>query len=142
MVVASITLIAAILSGIAYRMGGSGNYPRQARIVGVSAITCIALFLLGIHSWWLLLVMGLSCGAVSAYYQQDEKKWGYWAHGLGLSLAVLPIVFLSQHWLGFSIRCLVLTGAITLWSQFTKNAVVEEFGRGFIIVSTIPLLLI
>ena len=137
-----LVLLASILSGIFYRAGGSGNYPRQARIVGVAILTCLTLIALGIYTWWLILVMGLSCGALASSWQQDEKKWGFWAHGLGLSLALLPIAFVTHHWLGFGIRTIVLTTFITLWSQFTKWDILEESGRGAGIILSLPLLLI
>jgi hypothetical protein len=136
-------LIASIISGVCYRLGG-GGHGRLWRVFGVPfcvLLAVLACFGVNLAIWWAYVItFGATAGAVSAYYQQDEKKWGYWAHGLGLALALLPIAFVTHHWLGFSIRCLFLTGAMTLWSQFTKWDVGEEFGRGFIITASIPLL--
>jgi hypothetical protein len=143
-------LIASILSGVLYRLGGWNKGNRLYRILGVPTITCITLLTLynSVNIAWqkallpYLLTLGLTAGMISAYWGQDEKKWGFWCHGLGISLAVLPIIFITQHWLGFSIRCLVLTAFITVWSELTKWDILEEGGRGFAIVATLPLLLL
>lgn len=63
-------------------------------------------------------------------------------HGLGLSIAMLPYSIASGHYIGFALRTVLLTFLITFWSEKIGNAVVEEFGRGFFTVITIPLLLI
>ena len=138
-------LLISTTCGILYRLGGWEKGNRLFRILGCPLMTILALWgLLGLNAayWWgYLAIFGMSAGAVSAYWGQDEKKWGYWAHGLGLSLALLPIVF-TGHWLGFLIRGLGLTAGITLWSEFTKWDVLEEWGRGFLIAATLILLCI
>jgi len=142
-----LTLVLSCASAIAYRAGGSGHFPRQARIIGVPALSMALLaYLTGQIGLWLALAYFLSfgamAGAISAYWGLDEKKWGYWAHGLGLSLAMAHYAFVTGHWVGFAIRTIVLTVGITLWSQFTKWDVLEEMGRGFLITASIPLLLL
>lgn len=147
---ALIVAIGAILAGIAYRMGGSGNFPRQARIIGVSALSTLVLALI---TWkaglWLILAyvvcFGLSCGAISTYWKRkgtDAHWWNWVLHGLGLSLACLPFSIATGHYLGFGIRTIVLTALITVWSELIGNAVIEELGRGALICLTLPLLLI
>ncbi len=89
-----------------------------------------------------MLTFGLTAGAVSAYWGLDEQKWGYWAHGLGLAIAACPLAFISGHWLGFGLRTIALTALITVWSQYTSWDILEEWGRGFFIIATMPLLLI
>ncbi|MDD5356434.1 MAG: hypothetical protein PHY56_07865 [Candidatus Omnitrophica bacterium] len=136
-----------ILAGILYRMGGT-NKGTLWRDIGCSLtllLTCLSLGLTGAVLATLgayFVTFGLSWGALASYWKLDEKKWGFWAHGAGLSLAVLPIVFITGHWLGFGIRCLVLTLGITLISEFMTWDVGEEFGRGFLIIITMPLLAI
>ena len=136
--------ILAVLGGILYRMGGSGNFPRQARTVGVALLSCGFLMFLDFR-WWIFLCIPLMIGALSTYWKKKgtDAKWWNWAlHGLGLSLAMLPYVIVSGHYIGFALRTVILTALITIWSEKIGNAVVEEFGRGFFTVITIPLLLI
>lgn len=87
-----------------------------------------------------MLAFGANAGAVSAYWGIDEKKFGYWAHGLGLSLAILPVIFFTGAWFGFILRSIVLTLGITLWSEYTHWDILEEWGRGFIMVASVWLL--
>lgn len=139
-------IIASILGATAYRMGGSGNYNRLWRIMGVSFLSIVAV--ISLHGivwgyWWLyVLCFGLSCGAVASYWGLDEKKWGYWAHGLGLALALLPLAYLTGHYLGWAMRSLAIIAFITLWSQFTSWDILEECGRGAGIVFSLLLTII
>lgn len=132
-----ITLIA-ILCGVFYRLGGSSKGNRLFRILGCPL--CVVIVLLGLFwgksvpFWAYLLAFGANAGAVSAYWGQDEKKFGYWLHGLGLSLAILPVILFTGSWLGFALRTILLTSTICLWSEYTKWDVLEEWGRGFLII--------
>ena len=114
----------AILSGVFYRLGGWSKGNRLFRILGCPLcviLACMGLFWgKNVPFWTYILTFGLNAGAVSAYWGIDEKKFGYWAHGLGLSLAVLPIAYVTCCWLGFGIRTLVLTALMTLWSEYTS----------------------
>ena len=133
------------LSAFLYRRGGT-NKGTLWRDVGCSLVTLVALWLLlgfKLSYWWAyLLTFGLSWGALASYWCLDEKKWGYWAHGLGLSLAVLPFAYITGQWLGFALRTIVLTALITVWSELVGDVNWEEGGRGFLIIFTIPLILI
>jgi len=140
-----LTLLSSILMGVLYRMGGSGNYPRQARLIGVPLIMTILLGIVAGWSWWMLLSFGLTIGAISTYWKKkgSDAKWWNWAlHGLGIAVAMLPYAIGVGCYIGFGIRCVFLPVAIMLWSEIIGNAVVEEFGRGCLIGLTIPLLLI
>jgi hypothetical protein len=135
-----------VLGGLLYRFGGWEKGNRLFRILGIPFASLLAIWgILGLSLayWWAyFLTFGLTAGAVSAYWGIDEKRFGFWAHGLGLSLAVLPIAYVTGHWLGFAIRTVALTAFITIWSEYTKWDILEEFGRGFGIISTLFLLLI
>lgn len=134
------------ISGVLYRLGGKTGYNTKIRDLGCPLIALAALWLLdGLKSsyWWAyLLTYGLMFGALTAYWRLDEKRFGYWAHGLGISLAIAPFCLISGLWWGFLIRTIVLTTFITLWSEYTKWDDLEEFGRGVGIVATLPLLLL
>ena len=134
-------ILLAILSGVLYRLGGWGKGHKLFRRLGCPIVSLSALCGLMNFNWWAyLLTFGLSIGAVSSYWGIDEKKWGYWAHGLGLSLALLPIALVTKQFLGFGLRCLVLTSLMTVWSEYSSIDYIEEFGRGALIILTIPLL--
>ena len=142
-----IWLLLSILSGIAYRLGGIGKPFKSWMRDGICPlIALVALWLLvGFKSsyWWAyLLTFGLMWGALSTYWRLDEKRWGYWAHGLGISISALPIIFITGNWLGFIIRCIVLTGLITIVSKYITKDWLEEGLRGFLTIATLPLLLI
>lgn len=139
-----IITIFAVIGAILYRMGGSGNFPRQARVIGVPLLCALLLGILHFN-WWILLCIPLMIGAISTYWKKrgTDARWYHWMlHGLGLSLAMLPYAIATGHWVGFGLRTVVLTILITIWSEKISNAVVEELGRGFFILSTIPLLII
>lgn len=137
-------ILLSILSGVFYRLGGWEKGNRLFRILGCPLIALITLWLMigvVLSYWWVyLLTFGILAGAVSAYWGLDEKKWGYWAHGLGLSLALLPVALITKHYLGYGLLCLVLTSLMTIWSEYTSVDYIEEFGRGALIILTIPLL--
>lgn len=131
-------------------MGGSGKVGKwydfllntKARDIGVSLVTLGAFYILHpIMDWKIaiayLLTFGLSWGMLTAYWQQDEKRFGFWAHGLGVSLAILPLAFVTGLWIHFGIRVFVLTALITLWSEWIGEVNLEEGGRGFFIISTL-----
>ena len=136
-----------IASGIAYRAGGTSAGTKW-RDIGCSLITLATCLILGLYMGFTaflvayLITFGLSWGALASYWGLDEKKFGYWMHGLGLSLALLPIAYITGNWVGFALRTIILTALITIWSEYTKWDVLEESGRGFFITASIPLLLI
>lgn len=141
-----IVVLLSIASGVLYRLGGWDKGNRLFRILGCPLATLGAIWaILGLNSayWWAYAIaLVASGGAVSAYWGLDEKRFGYWGHGLGLSLALLPIAFITQHWLGFGIRTIVLTALITLLSEYISRDWLEEGLRGAVIIATLPLLLI
>lgn len=139
------TMILSVISAITYRMGGSGNYPRWVRQVGVCSAMTIEMIILGHLHWTLLLCFGALFGLSSTYFKKKgtDAMWWNWALvGLSFSLSMLPLVIAQGLWVGFfsrTIACIILT---TGWSQLIGNAVWEECGRGAIIILTLPLLLI
>ena len=150
-----LVIIGAFLAGVLYRAGGSGNYPRQTRIIGVPLVSLLVLGLLtGQGGLWLYLAyflsFGLSCGAVSAYWNRkdaDETYLNYYLHGLGLGFALLPYAIVTGHWLGFLIRLVVMPIILAFWTvkanKFKGRADIKsEVGRGVIIVLSILIMVI
>ncbi len=132
-----------IAGAVLYRLGGTKKGTLW-RDLGVSLLMVGYMLVLGIKApWWAyLLAFGLSWGALSAYWGLDAKKYGFWLHGLGISLAVLPIIYFTGHWLGFGIRTILLTTLITFWGDWLGAVYWEEGGRGFFTICTLPMLLL
>ena len=138
-------IVASVLSAILYRMGGAGGvYNTKYRDVGCSLLSCLLVGYLVSWHWTLILVFGLTWGALTTYWKQSPRaKWYHWLiTGAAYSLATLPFIIAEGHWVGFASRTIVLGGATMIWSELNGNAVWEEMGRGFLICATIPLLLI
>lgn len=141
----------AILSAILYRLGGMAGLNKAIRRFGCPACLIAAVGFLP-NNWssiWvyvgLIVTYLLSYGVMTTYFKGDEIdcKWYHWVFtGLGYSLAILPYVVVSGHWVGFAIRTIVLTGLVTLISEKSDNVWVEECSRGFLFVITILFLLI
>lgn len=138
-------MVLAALNGFFYRMGGSGNFPRYFRGLGMVITLIGSMALLGLFHWSLLICAGALYGLSTTYFKKkgsDAYYWNWLLVGFAFSISILPFCIFNGHWLGFSIRTVVCTALVTLWSQFIGNAVIEEFGRGFICIATLPLLLI
>lgn len=143
----TISILCSILAGILYRMGGANDYNTKFRDLGVSYIMYInMLAFVGLKHWLSLLwCFVLLFASLTTYWKKDGKDayWYNWLFtGLGYSLAMLPFSIVSHNWLGFYLRTALLTLFIMCWSETMENAIWEEFGRGFFINATLPLLLI
>jgi hypothetical protein len=138
-------LVLAAIAAVTYRMGGSSNYHRWIRPVGLASCACLALMSLGYIHWVLILTFGAFYGMSTSYYKakEEDATWINWLLvGLAFSLSVLPCVLVYHLWLGFAIRTVVCTTLIVIWSETNGNVVWEEGGRGVIPIITLPLLLI
>jgi hypothetical protein len=148
----SLWLILSIIGGFLYRAGGASWGNTKFRDAGVSAISCLLLVLLGgvhdLKQWLSLLPMfGLMWLALTTYryFLPKPIRYGfphYALHGFFVAFAAIPYAWATQHWLWFSIRCLVSAIGVGVWSHLISQDTVEEIGRGVIITGTIPLLLI
>lgn len=138
-------ILLSILAGVLYRMGGSGRWNTKARDFGVPMCMVAVMAVLGHFHWILIPCFGLLFASLTTYFKKKGKDafWWNWALvGLATGLSMLPFAILTGCWLGFGARVLVLTIFVTIWSEANGNAVIEEFGRGALIVGTLPLLLI
>ena len=139
------------LNALLYRLGGQGKpFNTRYRDIGCSLVTLITCLVLGLTgALWAtvgayLLTFGLSWGALASYWKSgQDMKFRHWCfHGIGLALALLPIIFITRHWLGFGIRLFLLPPLIAGWSGIIGESWLEEWGRGFITCATLPLLVI
>lgn len=138
-------IIISILAGVAYRFGGSANGIRLVRETTASIALIFVMLILGFYSWTIILSAGALYGLETTYFKRKgtDATWVSWLLvGLAFSIAVLPIILVYHNWIGFSIRTVVCTGLVVIWSETNGNAVFEEFGRGVIPILTLPLLLI
>lgn len=137
-------------------MGGSGNYPRYLRELGQGICFVLSMLTLGMVHWSLVLSFGITWGE-STYFKKKgtDARWWNWALvGLLFGLIAIPYCVFKGHWIGFAIRVpvcvgltvlwqIVLSGIVAKWFYKTLHKdVTDEFGRGFINIITIPLLLI
>lgn len=152
-----VTLALAILGGVAYRMGGSGNYPRYFRELGQGLCVVASMIVFGMIHWSLVLCFGV-CWAESTYFKRkgtDAKPFNWVLVGLVFALIPLPYcVATNSHWLGLFIRACSCIVWVVLWQEVLSEMVfyllrkrfgkdvLDEFGRGFINVSALWLLLI
>lgn len=146
--------ILAIVGGIAYRMGGSGNFPRYFRELGQGICAVLAMICMGMLHWSLVLCFGV-VWAESTYFKKkgtDGTFFNFLLVGAVFGLIPLPYsIATNSHWIGFGIRlvlCTVLTPVynfyISVWiaKLGIKRDISDEFGRGFINIASLPLLLI
>lgn len=140
-----LTLLFTGISGLLYRMGGSWKFNTKYRDLGVPTAMFIYMCLAGHFHWTLILCFGLLFGSLTTYWKKRgaDAKWFNWLFtGLGYSLAMLPFIIVTGHWLGFLSRTIVLTFGIVLISEKIGNVIIEEGGRGGLILLTMPLLFI
>lgn len=139
------TIIIAVLNSVTYRAGGSDSYPRYLRPLGVGlSVLAIIWLWCGFH-WSLVLSAGASAGLSTTYFKHkgEDAHWINWLFvGSFLSIAMFPWALFTHHFIGLAIRTFVLGALVCGWSERIGNAVVEECGRGFLIVATLPLLFI
>lgn len=138
-------VLAAIVSAIAYRLGGASGYNTKYRDIGCSLLCCLSMGVFIAWHWTLILVFGLMWGALSTYFKKKgtDARWYHWLIvGLAFSLATIPYIIATGYWLGFLSRSIILAGSICIWSEINGNAIWEECGRGALIILTIPIILI
>ena len=142
------TLILAFFGGLLYRLGGQGkHWNTKVRDLGVPVIAGLYFWLfLGVQGFWVYFFsLGLLFGALTTYWDHwgtDDVEWYEWAlTGLCYGLAAIPLAISGQClWLWVITRALVLAGLTCIWSNRIEDDVVEECGRGALIILTLPML--
>lgn len=132
-------LLLSLASGIFYRMGGSGRYPRQVRLGGCTICAIAARWIVGIHApWWTDLIMGaFLVAAISTYWDFMFRGYdNYWFHGFMIGLSSWPYVVWGDYtWYWFLGRAVLLAVFMGAWCTIFSWDVLEENGRG----ASIPL---
>lgn len=165
-------LLLSVAGGIVYRMGGSGRYARFWRELGQGIAFVLDMVILNLvtlawqHILGVFLGFGI-CWAESTYFKKKgtDAEWYNWAL-VGWVFGMVPLpycVLTGGHWLGFGIRMGICIGLTVAWQQYLSAKVADflnktivkrlnkppigkditdEFGRGFINIATLPLLLL
>ena len=141
-----ILLLFSILAGILYRLGGTGGaWWKNTKVRDIGVPLCMLGYFLsiGVFHWSLLVATVVMFGACTSYFKKgDTMYWYHWMFvGLALSLSMFPFTLYNWNWLGLAARMLTTTVAIVIWSESISDPNVEEFGRGFFTIVTLPLLL-
>jgi len=150
-------LLFSIISGFLYRCGGAGKEgnPRwipsilrntKARDFGCPAVFLLAFWLFTgkINFWAYLCTFGAMFGALTTYWDElpiNQGQDNFFHHGLGIGLATLMLFFAGINPYNIIIYSLSLSLAMGLWSVAIKDDILEEFGRGFFIISFLPLII-
>ena len=140
-----------IISGILYRLGGKTGFNTKLRDVGCSLLICALIGLFGglntILGWLCLPVcFGLAWAALTTYRyflpKPKDYSWYHYAlHGFFVAFAAFPYALVTKHYLGFGLRCLVCAVGLGVWYHLAKwNDDLHEWGRGFILTLTVPLM--
>lgn len=152
-----------IISGIFYRLGGMGNdgylrlkdrfpwikpwmFNTKVRDFGVPTV-CLGwlYFALGCPWWAYFLSFGIMFGSMTTYWEfwgDEGVEWYEWLlTGFGYGFSLILLAATSGHWAGFIYRCVILAASTCIWSESIGNDNLEEFGRGFLIAITLPLLI-
>ena len=137
-----IIIISAIIAGILGRMGGSRRYNTKFRDFGVPLIATIVLWLLGIRHWFLFIHFVLLAGSLTTYFDWLFNYDNLYFSGFMAGLSAF-------YWHRFILRAILLALSWGLLNKYLPSKVLvwrrdvaEEFLRYFMVIITLPLLLI
>ncbi len=145
-------VISCLISAILYRAGGMGKeldtrpkwIPMWLRQSWVRDWLCPGvLLILILLNWkphdltgWLMILpyYGLSGGALSTYWDWLFKgKDNFYMHGLGCSLAMLPLIAFVPWWI-ILLHGIICTTGMGRWSEQEGTDWIEEMGRGIFFI--------
>jgi len=146
------------LSGMLYRMGGQGDEGRKmfpwlphwafntkARDLGCAGVCWFTMvFVLGISApWWVHLFSFLFLfGMLTTYWDGLFGYDNHYFHGFMCAVAYVGYTIFSSDYLGWGVRCGILAILMGGWSKLIGNDTAEEYGRGIVLVATLPLFLL
>lgn len=142
-----IVITYSIISGILYRWGGSEGWNTKVRDFGVPLVA--TLFLLYTHDFSYIpyiLTFLLTFLSLTTYYDEVFGYDNLYAHGLMVGLASLPLAWVGVAWWLIVARAFFLGLFMGLLNRYANkwqvphSDIVEEFGRGFLIVATLPII--
>jgi hypothetical protein len=143
------------LSGFLYTLSGKGGFKdaKAIRRFGCPLLIYGYLWLirpsLGLHgAIFGVFAYVLTALALSTYHDYlspdgTSENWLCWLMtGLCYGLAAFPLFWAGIHWYMIGIRAVVLAILTMVWSEKIGWDRLEEFGRGALLIITLPLLLI
>lgn len=145
-------LILSCLNSFLYRLGGGWSKWHNNKLfrrIGCAVVTILGyILLLPLHYEWkaivaLFVAFGAMYGALCTYWKGSALKcmWYHWLlTGIGYGLASLPLIFAGIPGVWIWIRVVVLGILTMIISEKSDNVWVEEFGRGSLIILTLPIL--
>lgn len=147
-------LLMSFVGAILYRIGGSDlNVPFKTkwRDLGVPlcGLVCLLVLVPNVailaYSASLAGYFILSFGSLTTYWDKwgtDDVEWYEWSlTGFVYGIASFPIAIYQGRWIGFAIRTVILSLSVTFSNNLKYEWLVEPF-RGFMFVSTLPLLVL
>ena len=156
-----ITLIGTIFAAFCYRIGGMSKesaakyfpwFPSFLVASWFRDFNCSLLVLIWLRlflppvAWgWYLLSFATMYMAMTTYFDDKLPPKGvdkFWAHGLGIRLALLFVAIPAGVGFQCLLSAIVLAVFMGVWCWIFSNDFVEEFFRGGIIILTLPILLI
>jgi hypothetical protein len=137
------TIALSVASGIIYRMGGSKEYNKLYRRIGCTLCVTLWTFLFVTENPWALVGQAICVyGALTTYWDGVFIEDNFWMHGFALGMAAFPLFFVGVSPLIIMVRAVFLAILMGIWSEHFDKDVVEEYGRGFVFIITLPILLV
>ena len=152
-----IVLIAAILSSIAYRLGGWGKpFKSWHRDWLIPAIAYGLLYFLrppvNLVGWLMILpAIALTGASLTTYWDSipfNKGKDNFAMHGFFCGLGAFPLIWAGFSWCMILVRAVILAvfmGGLNWWVHkysIKHSDIIEELSRGASIIATLPILLI
>lgn len=138
-----------IIAGILYRLGGAKGFNTKFRDFGIPLIILDLFWILGYKINWLLIFsLILTFIALTTYWDKLTKIWrhdeseyfeNWFLHGFFIGLSLLPLTSIFGYLI--VIRAIVLGLLMAIWSNIINNDFWEEFGRGFLIIVTLKIII-
>lgn len=148
-------ILATILGGVFYRLGGMGFdgwmhfrylpqwlFDSKARDAGIPLV--MLAYMAGHWHWTLIICAGLMFAAQTTYFKkkgEDATAFNWLLCGLAFGLAMLPYSVATGNFIGFLLRLCILIIFVPVWSVVWGSDTVEEMGRGGIQILTLALII-
>ena len=144
-------IIAAIISGVLYRLGGAAKKGdwldilrnTKTRDLGCPLVSLILMLMFHAHvAWWIHAAAFLFMfGACTTYYDKIFGYDNYYAHGAMIALAYFPYAIMTGAWIPLIARIIILGFTMGYLCANTENDIIEETGRGALIQLSLLIIL-
>jgi len=154
-----ITVIAAILCSIFYRIGGMSKEEARDKLPWVPSflvrsftrdLGCVLIVIAwvyfflprvdGILYFYSAVAMRATISSYWDWFPGNKGEDNFFMHGLGVGLSLLPIAYGTGLWFEVIVRSVVMGIAMGIVCTATSNVDVEEYSRGGIIGGSLLIL--